>query len=85
MTRTRHYVGPCWPPSIGAYAYTLALSPSDLAWEFLRRNPDYQRDYRLSRRGPMSTRYLKTGLCLTRVRRCDARALKWGLHPFRRS
>jgi Family of unknown function (DUF6499) len=32
--------------SAAAYAYLNDLSPTELAWEFLRRNPDYQRDYR---------------------------------------
>jgi hypothetical protein len=29
-----------------AYAYLNDLEPAELAWEFLRRNPEYQRDYR---------------------------------------
>src|SRR6266481_10105419 len=29
-----------------AYAYLNDLTPAELAWEFLRRNPEYQRDYR---------------------------------------
>ena len=28
-----------------AYDYLDGLAAPDLAWEFLRRNPDYQRDY----------------------------------------
>ena len=28
-----------------AYEYIDELSPSDLAWEFLRRNPDYRKSY----------------------------------------
>lgn len=32
--------------SASAYAYLNELDPTELAWEFLRRNPDYQRDYR---------------------------------------
>jgi len=32
--------------SEGAYAYLNDLEPAELAWEFLRRNPEYQRDYR---------------------------------------
>jgi hypothetical protein len=32
--------------SAAAYAYLNNLDPAELAWEFLRRNPDYQRDYR---------------------------------------
>jgi hypothetical protein len=29
-----------------AYAYLNELKPAELAWEFLRRNAEYQRDYR---------------------------------------
>lgn len=82
MPYLRHYVGPSWPPHIGAYDYALALCPSDLAWEFLRRNADYQRDYRLGRRGIQRTRRLRTGLHLTRVRRHTLRSITWGLIPF---
>ena len=28
------------------YAYLNELTPPELAWEFLRRNPEYVRDYR---------------------------------------
>ncbi|WP_431522189.1 transcriptional regulator domain-containing protein, partial [Klebsiella pneumoniae] len=28
-----------------AYDYIDKLNPGDIAWEFLRRNPDYQRAY----------------------------------------
>ena len=31
--------------SSACYAYVTELHPAELAWEFLRRNPDYQRDY----------------------------------------
>ncbi|HQT72602.1 MAG TPA: DUF6499 domain-containing protein [Acidiphilium sp.] len=31
--------------SKAAYQYAEALDPSGLAWEFLRRNPDYQADF----------------------------------------
>ena len=32
--------------SAAAYTYLNDLTPAELAWEFLRRNPDYQREYR---------------------------------------
>jgi transcriptional regulator len=32
--------------SEAAYAYLNDLKPAEFAWEFLRRNPEYQRDYR---------------------------------------
>ena len=47
MPRLRHYVGPDWPFELAGYAYLLNLCRSDLAWEYLRRNPEYQRNYRL--------------------------------------
>ncbi|MFC5373834.1 transcriptional regulator domain-containing protein [Brevundimonas faecalis] len=31
--------------SEAAYDYIDALTPGDLAWEFLRRNPDYRKSY----------------------------------------
>ena len=37
--------------SAAAYAYLDDLNPAELAWEFLRRNPDYQRDYRTAAGG----------------------------------
>jgi hypothetical protein len=40
-------IGSDWR-SPAAYAYIADLDPADLAWEFLRRNPAYQRDYRKS-------------------------------------
>jgi hypothetical protein len=32
--------------SSARYAYVTELDPAELAWEFLRRNPDYLHDYR---------------------------------------
>lgn len=32
--------------SAAAYAYLNDLTPAEIAWEFLRRNPNYQREYR---------------------------------------
>jgi len=31
--------------SASAFGYFDALNPAEIAWEFLRRNPEYQRDY----------------------------------------
>jgi hypothetical protein len=78
----RSYVGPRWPLRITAYDYVLALSPSDLAWEFLRRNAQYQRAYRLSRRGLHRPGRLSSGHLFTRVRRHTLGSIAWGLHPF---
>ena len=32
--------------SAAAYEYVRFLDPADIAWEFLRRSPEYQQDYR---------------------------------------
>ena len=57
--------------SSASYMYVIELDPAELAWEFLRRNPDYQRDYRAivdtTERG---------------VDPAEALARRWGL-PFR--
>ncbi len=75
-------VGPRWPPSITAYDYALTLAPSDLAWEFLRRNAQYQRAFRLSRRGPERPGRLRSGPLLVRVRRHTSGSIAWGLITF---
>ena len=85
MPYARHYVGPPWPPDVRAYDYVLMLSCSDLAWEFLRRNPDYQCDYQLSRNSLSRPRRLSSGVQLLQLGRADRRAITWGLHPFCRS
>ena len=75
-------IGPRWPPSIAAYDYALALSPSDLAWEFLRRNAQYQRAYRLSRRRSERPGRLRSGHLFVRMRRRTVRSMAWGLSTF---
>jgi hypothetical protein len=52
------------------------------AWEHLRRNPDYQRDYRRSRAGRQRPVKLSTGATLIRERRRWLDAEKWGLLAF---
>ena len=83
MTHTRHYVGPTRPLRDGAYDYALTLSRSDLAWEFLRRNPAYQRACQLHRKGLPHVRRLKNGLQFVRKRNSATSALAWGLCSFR--
>ena len=65
-----------------AYDYALNLAPSDLAWEFLRRNAQYQRAYRLSRRGLHRPRRLSSGHRFIRVRRRTSGSIAWGLRTF---
>ena len=82
MPGLRHYVGPQWPLNRTAYAYVLNLCPSDLAWEFLRRNPCYQRDYHLTRRGPDRPHRIARGRSLIRLRRYPPQCVSWGLCPL---
>lgn len=85
MERRRHYVGPpSWPPRQGAYDYALALCRSDLAWEYLRRDPLYQRDYQLSRAGLPHPITMRSGVHLTRTRKSTPQAESWRLSCFRR-
>jgi hypothetical protein len=56
------------------YAYLNDLDPAELAWEFLRRNPDYQRDHRAPVRSDPGADEGN-----------DASAKRWGLRFRRRS
>lgn len=38
--------------SSATYEYLNELDPAEFAWEYLRRNPEYQRDFRTIRREP---------------------------------
>lgn len=40
-----------WYPT-AAYLYVLQLDDLALAWEYLRRNPEYRRDWRVRQRRP---------------------------------
>lgn len=59
-----------------------AYDPSDWAWEFLRRNPDYRAGWRavVPKRLPYVT--LADGTQLLRLRRRYPRAEQWGLYAF---
>lgn len=54
--------------SSAAYEHIAEMSPSDLAWEWLRRNDAYVEDYRELREGMADTQTLTD-----KIRRC------WGL------
>jgi Proteobacterial transcriptional regulator-like domain len=54
--------------SPAAYAYLDELNPAGLAWEFLRRNPDYQRDYQAA-----------AGASADQAEFPEAVILRWGL------
>jgi hypothetical protein len=59
-----------------------SFDPSDWAWEFLRRNPDYRADWRASVPRRLSHVTLKDGTRLLRLRRRYPRAERWGLYAF---
>lgn len=84
MERTRYYVGPPWPPCRGLYDYTLSLCLSDLAWEYMRRNTDYQRDYQIHCQGCTRPCPLRCGLSVQQLHKRSVRACAWHLHSFRR-
>jgi hypothetical protein len=60
--------------SAARYSYVTQLHPAEIAWEFLRRNPDYHRDY------PDIARAMKRG-----GDPAEALARHWGLRFRRRS
>jgi hypothetical protein len=59
-----------------------AFDPSDWAWEFLRRNPDYRADWQTSVPRRLAHVTLKDGTRLLRLRRRYPRAERWGLYAF---
>jgi hypothetical protein len=63
-------LGTHWHP-IAAYLYVLHLDAPALAWEYLRRNPDYRRDW-LLRRDVLRAAH-RWGLRLLEDPSCDAR------------
>src|SRR5262245_5173406 len=85
MQRRRFYVGPHWPAKLSDYEHLRAVGDPDWAWEFLRRNPSYQRDHRMSRLASEKPIRHARGLLLTRTRRRCRRAEAWDLYCFRRS
>jgi hypothetical protein len=74
--------GTAWECSLDDYAYTRGLDHTGWAWEFLRRNEDYQRDFRINRAGhPVPIKHASGALVL-RLRRRVLAAEEWGLHCF---
>lgn len=76
-----------WPSQIFGsskldYAYAHGLSKQEWAWEFLRRNQDYRRDYVTSRARLSSIAYLSNNIPLMRPRGHQSDAQKWGLACF---
>jgi hypothetical protein len=74
--------GTAWEQCLDDYAYTRRLDHAGWAWEFLRRNEDYQRDVRINRAGhPVPIKHASSAIVL-RLRRRVLAAERWGLHCF---
>lgn len=67
------------------YDYVRTLTRSRIAWEYLRRHPDYGRDWRTCIRERPRKFMLKDGTVMLQARRSSRRAEAWGLCTFRRS
>ena len=74
-----------WPVPVTEYGYTRFLTRSRWAWEFVRRNAAYVRDWRLSAPGRPRPIALTTATLLYRLRRTYQAAERWRLCTFRRS
>ncbi|WP_420346520.1 transcriptional regulator domain-containing protein [Pelagibius sp.] len=68
---------------LGDYDHLRFLTRSRVAWEYLRRNSDYQRDWRFSVPGRPKPIHLTDGTVLLRARRRFMHAEGWGLYCFR--
>ena len=66
------------------YDHVRFLTRSRVAWEYLRRNPDYRRDWRMAAPGRPRLIRLTDDTNLLRARRF-VHAEAWGLYTFRRS
>ena len=69
-------------PQLSDYDYIRFLTKSRLAWEYLRRNRDYRRDWRICAPGRPQFIDLKDGTVMLRARRRFMRAEAWGLCMF---
>ena len=78
-------IGPPWPPPASAYDYMLTLNDAELAWEFMRRNPDYQDAARERSESFPKFENLKAGPRLWRELTHMPDARRWHLSSFRRS
>ena len=70
-------------PSLGDYDYIRFLARSRLAWEYLRRHPDYRAEWRSARPGRPQRITLTDGSVMLRAQRRYLRAEAWGLCTFR--
>ena len=74
--------GTAWELCLDDYAYTRGLDHAGWAWEFLRRNEDYQYYFRTNRAGhPVAIQHV-SGATLYRPQRRFLEAEAWGLVLF---
>jgi Uncharacterized conserved protein (DUF2285)/Family of unknown function (DUF6499) len=74
--------GTAWERRLDDYAYTKGLDGPGWAWEFLRRNETYLRDFRVNRAGmPLPMKH-SSGAIILRLRRQVLAAEKWGMQLF---
>ena len=66
------------------YDYVRTLTRSRIAWEYLRRHPDYRRDWHNSAPRRPRPVLLSDGTVLLQAQRRFRRAEAWGLYGFRR-
>jgi hypothetical protein len=74
--------GTAWERRLDYYAYTTGLDGPGWAWEFLRRNEIYIRDFRANRAGMPPLMKHSSGAKILRLRRQVLAAEKWGLQLF---
>ena len=74
--------GTAWERSLEDYAYAECLDRHGWAWEFLRLNPDYQRDFRTNKAGTPTAIKHHSGAVYYRLRRKFLAAERWGLMMF---
>ena len=75
-------LAPIWPPPDGGYDYFLELNDSEVAWEFLRRNPGYQQDVHPYQEALVRPRATASGQKVWFDDRHTLAARRWGLSRF---
>lgn len=68
--------------TISSLSYLRTLPKTRWAWEFLRRNPDYEADYARHMEGALSRINVDDGFELLKLKRAEPEAEKWGLLFF---
>ena len=78
----RLYDVPIRPPQGGSYDYLDTLNFSELAWEFLRRNPDYQHDFATLTTPFQKPEIMSSGHRVWQVPDLSTSVSHWGLWPL---